>query len=219
MYIIIVGASRIGQSLAQALILERQDVVIVEKDEEKARRLAESLDAIVINGSGTEIDVLKEAGANRADVVISATSDDAVNLMVCELGRILKIERKITLSSNPKHEEIFKEVGVESIIYPSATISNHIKNVILRPGVRSVLSTVSENADIVKIEIPKDALVVGKEIKDIGMPDGSTIAAIQRGNELIIPKGSTTLVGKDILTVLSKSNVVEKVANILQLKG
>ncbi|WP_456475048.1 potassium channel family protein [Candidatus Pyrohabitans sp.] len=218
MYVIIVGASKIGVALAKLLIEEKSNVVIVEKDEARAKDIAEEIDALVINGSGTEIDVLKEeAGAEKADVIVSATSDDAVNLMVCELARMLGIQRRITLSQNPKHEDIFKEVGVEQTIYPSRTIAKYIRNLILRPGVKSVLTTMHD-ADIIEITIPEDALVVGKEIRDIGMPEGSTIAAIHRNGELIIPRGSTVLKAGDRLTILAKVSVVEKAANLMKEK-
>ena len=218
MYVIIVGASKIGLALARLLIEEKCNVVIVERDEAKAKEIAEEIDALVINGSGTEIDVLNEAGAEKADVIVSATSDDAVNLMVCELARMLGIQRRITLSQNPKHEEIFKEVGVEEIIYPSRTIAKYIRNLILRPGVKSVLTTM-QDADIIEITLPEDALVVGKEIREIGMPEGSTIAAIHRDGELIIPRGNTVLKAGDKLTILAKLGVVEKVANMMKEKG
>ena len=215
---IIVGASKIGLALARLLTEEKCNVVIVERDEAKAREIAEEIDALVINGSGTEIDVLNEAGAEKADVIVSATSDDAVNLMVCELARILGIQRRITLSQNPKHEEIFKEVGVEQIIYPSRTIAKYIRNLILRPGVKSVLTTMHD-ADIIEVTIPEDALVAGKEIREIGMPEGSTIAAIHRDGELIIPRGSTVLKVGDRLTILAKAGVVERVANLIKEKA
>ncbi len=218
MYVIIVGASKIGLALARLLIEERCNVVIVEKDEAKAKEIAEEIDALVINGSGTEIDVLNEAGAEKADVIVSATSDDAVNLMVCELARMLGIQRRITLSQNPKHEEIFKEVGVEQIIYPSRTIAKYIRNLIIRPGVKSVLTTM-QDADIIEIKIPENALVVGRQIREIGMPEGSTIAAIHRNGELIIPRGSTVLRAGDRLTILAKTGVVEKVANLIKEKS
>ena len=218
MYVIIVGASKIGLALARLLTEEKCNVVIVERDEAKAREIAEEIDALVINGSGTEIDVLNEAGAEKADVIVSATSDDAVNLMVCELARILGIQRRITLSQNPKHEEIFKEVGVEQIIYPSRTIAKYIRNLILRPGVKSVLTTMHD-ADIIDVTIPEDALVAGKEIREIGMPEGSTIAAIHRDGELIIPRGSTVLKVGDRLTILAKAGVVERVANLIKEKA
>ncbi|NOZ58524.1 MAG: TrkA family potassium uptake protein [Euryarchaeota archaeon] len=218
MYVIIVGASKIGLALARLLIEEKSNVVIVEKDEAKAKEIAEEIDALVINGSGTEIDVLNEAGAEKANVIVSATSDDAVNLMVCELARMLGIQRRITLSQNPKHEEIFKEVGVEQIIYPSRTIAKYIRNLILRPGVKSVLTTM-QDADIIEITIPEDALVVGRQIREIGMPEGSTIAAIHRNGELIIPRGSTVLKAGDRLTILAKTGVVEKVANLIKEKS
>lgn len=215
---IIVGASKIGLALARLLIEEKSNVVIVERDEAKAKEIAEEIDALVINGSGTEIDVLNEAGAEKANVIVSATSDDAVNLMVCELARMLGIQRRITLSQNPKHEEIFKEVGVEQIIYPSRTIAKYIRNLILRPGVKSVLTTM-QDADIIEITIPEDALVVGRQIREIGMPEGSTIAAIHRNGELIIPRGSTVLKAGDRLTILAKVGVVEKVANLIKEKS
>jgi trk system potassium uptake protein TrkA len=217
MYVIIVGASKIGQTLADLLIAEKHNVVMVEKDEAKAKKLAELMDAVLINGSGTEIDVLNEAGAEKADVIVPATSDDAVNLMVCELAKILGIQRRITLSTNPKHEEIFHEVGVEHIIYPSGTISNHLKNLITRPGISNILLSNGEAAaNIVEIIIPEGSETVGRMIKDLGIPEGTIIAGIHRNSELMIPGGSTVLEAGDKLTVLGKSEYIDKVSEILR---
>ncbi len=212
MYIIIVGASKIGTALARLLSQERHNVVVVEKNEDRATKVSEELDVTVINGSGTEIDVLQDAGADRADVIVAATSDDAVNLMVCELAKILEIERRITLGQNPKHEKIFNEVGTEEIIFPSRTIATYIRNLITRPGVRSVLTTMQENADIVEVVIPPGAIVAGKQIKDIGMPEGSTITAIYRNGDLLIPRGNTVVEAGDKLIILAKNDIIESVA-------
>jgi trk system potassium uptake protein TrkA len=217
MYIIIVGASKIGQTLASLLIGEKHNVVVVEKDEAKARKLADIMDAVIINGSGTEIDVLNEAGAEKADVIVPATSDDAVNLMVCELAKILGIQRRITLSTNPKHEQIFHEVGVEHIIYPSGTISNHLKNLILRPGISNLLLGNGEtSANIVEIIIPKDSESVGKMIRDLGLPEDTIIAGIHRNGQLTIPGGKTVLEAGDKLTVLGKPEYIDRVSEILR---
>lgn len=217
MYVIIVGASKIGTTLAKALIKENYNVVVVEKVEAIAKKLAETMDAVVINGSGTEIDVLQEAGADKADVVVPATSDDAVNLMVCQLAKMLGIQRLITLSRNPKHERIFQEVGAEDIINPSATIATHIKNLISRPGMSNILlGNGDQCASIVEIVIPKGSEAIGTKIMDIGMPEGGIIASINRGDELIIPSGSHILEAADKLTIVGKPDVISKIADILR---
>lgn len=214
MYIIIVGASRIGIALAKELIKDRHNVVIVEQDEDKAKRIAETLDAMVVNGSGTDADVLEEAGAKKADVIVAATSNDAVNLMVCELGSMLGIKRRFALYTNPKHEKIFRKVGVEEIINPSDVISRYLKDLIVMPGI-SILSSIKD-VEIIELTISEDSDVADTEIKEIGMPEGSTIAAIYRNGELIIPKGSTVLKVGDRLTILAKKDVVKEVVNIFR---
>ncbi len=217
MYIIIVGASKIGTTLAKALIKENNNVVVVEKVEDIAKKLAETMDAVVINGSGTDFDVLKEAGADKADVVIPATSDDAVNLMVCQLAKMLGIQRLITLSRNHKHEKIFNEVGVENIIYPSATIASHIQKLISQPGISNILlGNGDQCASIVEIVIPDGSDGIGTRIMDVGMPEGGIIASINRGDELIIPSGSQVLEAGDKLTVVGKPDVIGKIAEILR---
>jgi trk system potassium uptake protein TrkA len=215
MYVIIVGASKIGIMLANLLTGGKNNVVIVEKNEDKAKKLAEGMDALIVSGSGTELDTLREAGAEKADVIVAATSHDEVNLMVCELAGMLGIRRKITLSTNPKHEKIFREIGVENIIYPSDTIATYIKNLIVRPGVSSVLSALKD-ADIIEMVVKEDSPIVGKTLKEVSIPDGSTIAAIYRDDSLIIPRGNTVVKAGDKLTVLAKSDVVKKLTKILK---
>lgn len=218
MYVIIVGASKIGKALARLLSQERHNVVVVEADEEKARAIPQEMDVSAIHGSGTEIDVLQNAGAEKADVIVACTSNDAVNLMVCELAKILGIERRITLGSNPKHEKIFMEVGIEEVIFPSETIATYIRNLIVRPGVKSVLTTMQKDVDIIEVVIPEGALVAGMSLKDVGMPEGSTIAAIYRDGELVIPRGSTILQAGDRLIILAKNKVVERVVELITRK-
>jgi|Deesub1362A_J573_1020465.scaffolds.fasta_scaffold00005_7 trk system potassium uptake protein TrkA len=215
MYVIIVGASKIGVTLANLLISDKHNVVIVEKDEDKAKKLAEVIDALVVAGSGTEYDVLREAGADKADVIVAATSHDEVNLMVCELARMFNIRRMITLSVNPKHENIFKEIGVENIIYPSTTIAAHIRNLIVRPGISTVLA-IMEDIEIIEVDIPKNSPLNGKVIKDIPLPENSSIAAIYRNGQLIIPRGSTIIKGGDKITALAKVQVIDKLTKVLR---
>ncbi len=217
MYVIIVGASKIGATLAEILSKEKCNVVIVDKQKEKLDRLADVLDVQVIHGSGTEVNTLREAGAEKADVIVSATSDDAVNLMVCELAKMLGIHRRITLSHNQAHRAIFEEVGVEEVIYPSSIIATYIRNLILRPGIRSVLTTL-QDAEIIEMKIPEGSAVAGRQIKDVGMPEGSTIAAIHRNGELIIHRGKTVLMAGDLLTVLAKKEVIKKVINLIRAR-
>jgi trk system potassium uptake protein TrkA len=215
MYVIIVGASKIGIALANLLSKEKHNVVIVEKDEDKARKLAEGIDALIVAGSGTEFETLKEAGAEKADVIVAATSHDEVNLMVCELARMLGIERMFTLSVNPKHENIFREIGVENIIYPSDTIASYLRNLILRPGISSVLTTLRD-VDIIEMEIPENSSISGKTLKEVSIPEGSTIAAIYRDGQLIIPRGDSKIKGGDKVTALARVEVTEELTKILK---
>lgn len=218
MYVIIVGASKIGTALARILSENRQNVVVVEKLKDKAKSISEEIDATVINGSGTDIDVLQDAGAEEADVIVAATSDDAVNFMVCELAKILGIERRISLGLNPKHEKIFREADIEEVIYSSSTIARYIGNLITRPGARSVLTVMPKGSDIVEVVIPEKGANAGKKIRDIGMPQDSTIAAIYREKDLVIPGGDTEVKAGDRLIILAKDEAIEKIADQLTKK-
>ena len=121
MYIIIMGGGRVGLTLANLLSEEGNDITLIESDETLCNEVATDLDALVINGNGTNSKLLEEVNIDDADAFVAATGNDEANLLSCILVRKYDVKRIIARVSNPDHEEAFREVGIDEVISPEIT--------------------------------------------------------------------------------------------------
>ena len=215
MYVIIIGGGGIGKSLATHLTSEGHEVVIIERDEERAKNLAESLDVIVIHGDGSSTEILKDAGVERADAATVLTANDNTNLTICQMLKKFKVPKIVARVNEPDKKDLY--VGLEvtaSISIVSAAVSQ-IKNSITREKGRSMMSIAGGNAEVIEIKLSNEKLD-NKKIKDIGLPFGAIIAVIYRNGEVIIKDDETILKLNDVLTVITKTDVIQDVTGILK---
>ena len=216
MYIVIVGAGQIGSKLAKRLADRGHNVVVIEKDEKRAHELAAELDVLVIHGSGSDVDVLKDAGIDKTDVLLALTQADEVNLMACELAKKLGVPRVVSRVNDDKHVKMFEEMGVDiAIALPSAAVMLFEKAV-AGAGVYGLLGIGGGKGEVVEVTVGPSSKAVGKAIKNIGIPKDCTLAMITRGDELIPPKGDTVIQVGDLVTVVGKPDTILKVTRSLR---
>src|SRR3989304_3329930 len=128
MYIIVVGGGKVGYYLAKELVEEGHEVLVMEKDAVKAERIAEELGDIALRGDGCEASIMEMAGFSRADMVIAVTGDDEDNLVVCQVAKVkFNVPRAVARINNPKNEEIFKRLGIDTTVSATAAILAHIE--------------------------------------------------------------------------------------------
>ncbi|MCK4403188.1 MAG: SDR family NAD(P)-dependent oxidoreductase, partial [Dehalococcoidia bacterium] len=135
MYLIIAGLSGIGKSLAELLVKEGNEVVVVDSDEARCTEMATSSDVMVITGDATNKSVLEEAGVKRADALVALTNDDSDNLMICMLAKEMGARKVISLVNDAVHVETFKQAGIGFQVKPHAVVAKHIYRTILQPYV------------------------------------------------------------------------------------
>ncbi len=215
MYIVIVGGGQIGSKLAKRLADRGHNVVLVEKDEKRAHELAGELDVLVIQGSGAEVDVLKDAGIDKADVLLAMTQADEVNLMACELAKKLGVTKVIARVNDEKHAKMFEEMGIDiAISLPSAAVMLFEKAV-TGAGVYGLLGIGGGKGEVVEVTVGPNSKLAGKALKDVNTK-GCTFGMITRGDELIPPKGDTIIQVGDLVTVVGKPDAVLKVTKNLR---
>ncbi len=215
MYIIIVGCGNIGKSLGTHLVGEGHEVVIIEKDGERAKSLADSMDVIVIHGDGSSTDILKDAGVERADAVAVLTEDDNTNLTICQILKKFNVPKIVARVNEPDKKDLY--IGLEitaSISIVSAAVSQ-IKNALTKERGRSMMSIAGGNAEVIEIKLTNDKLD-GKKTKDIGLPYGALIGVVYRKGEVIIGTDETILKTDDVLTIITKTEVIQDVTTILK---
>ncbi len=215
MYIIIIGCGGTGAALAKHLASEDHEIVVVENDEEHAKSLAESMDALVIHGDGSDTEILKDAGIAKADAVVILTRDDNTNLTICQIVKKFNIKRIVARVNDPGKQDLYIGLEITAAISPIAAIVSYFKNAITQESGRSVVSIEKGKAEIMDLKLTNEKLN-GRKIKDAGLPSNATIGLISREGEVIIASPETILKKGDLLTVISKTEASKDVITLLK---
>ncbi len=218
MYIIIVGASKAGINLAKTLLSGGHEVTLIDQDKMKVSSLSETFGDVIMLGNGANASVMKVAGANRADVVAALTGDDATNLVICQLTKLMfKSPRTIARVSDPANEEIFQSIGVDATIN-STRMLNYLIEEQVKAGdvIVPLFQLKGGNVELVQVEVQKESGILDKKIKDLGLPEGVIIVSIYRGDETIIPKGETIFKQGDEVIAIVKKEHLEKIQHMFK---
>ena len=216
MYIVIVGAGKVGYFLAKRLFLNKHTVSIVDKDKQICEEIAKELEALVINGDGCDPHTLEEAGMARADVVAAVTGDDEDNLIICQLAKeIFKVNRTVGRVNNPDNEHTFSELGVDVPVDATKIIAKIIEEEVSFSDFVNLMSFKRGKLAIVRVDLPKDSPIINKQIQDIQLPPDSVLVSIVRGEEVIVPKGDTVLKPGDDIIALTLIGNEPQLLNLL----
>ena len=212
MKIIIVGGGETG--LATAKLFEKEaEITIVEKDEILAKELTNKTNALIINGDGTDISILKEAEVNKADALIVTTADDTTNLMISQIGILEKVKKVVPLVRKPKNEELFAKLGVNTYVSVAGSNATDIKRILRTYGDAQTIAQMGDMQIIRQAISNKSNLINQKtKIKD------AIIATIYRDGNIIIPTADTKLKENDVLLVAVKTKDLSKVLGTIEGK-
>ncbi|MHC1636523.1 MAG: potassium channel family protein [Candidatus Methanospirareceae archaeon] len=209
-YIIIVGLGGIGRSLIELAVEDKNDVVVIDEDEDKCREITKKYDVMTIVGDATERETLVEAGAEKAHALIATTSDDAANLMMCLEAKELGTKKVISVVNQKEHVDMFKKADISMLENPDMTIAKHLytsaKN---HRTVRGCFSVSGGKAEIIELKVGDKSQAVGKNLSKLNLKDG-VIVAIERNNEVIFPKEDTVLQPGDLVTIFTKAKGIDK---------
>jgi len=204
MYIVIVGAGKVGYFLAKRLCLNKHTVSIVERNKQLCLDAAKELEALVINGDGCDPHILEEAGIARADVVAAVTGDDEDNLIICQLAKeLFKVKRAVGRVNDPDNEHTFSELSVDVPVDSTKIIAKIIEEEVSFSDFVNLMSFKRGKLAIVRLDLPDDSPVINKLVQDIQLPADSVLVSIVRGEEVIVPKGNTMLKSGDDIIALT----------------
>ena len=221
MKIIIIGAGEVGFHLAKKLSEKNQDVIIVDKDPIKIKRINDELDVQSFEGSGTSPELLKEAGIKNADMLIAATDSDEVNLISCLLGRnINPIMIKIARVRNKEYlaeKELFGKdlLGVDHVINPQDETVSTIMQLLQVPAASDVIDFMDGRIKLVGIIIKKENLLCNKRLSEISFDTNILIGSIIRGDNVIIPKGDSIIQEGDLVYIVLKREQINSTLKTL----
>jgi trk system potassium uptake protein TrkA len=223
--IIILGAGRVGTSVAENLVGEANDITMVDLDTASLDKIQSRLDLKTITGNGSHPQILEQAGANSADLLLAVTQSDETNLVACKLAATLfntptKIAR-IRQASYLAHPDIFtpENFNVDFTICPEQILTDYIKKLIDFPEALQVLDFANGRVKLVAVRARADGLLVGKELQTIrnNMPDVDTrVAAIFRRNRPLKPKCNTIIEEGDEVFFLAAAEHIRSVMKQLK---
>lgn len=205
MKIIIAGAGAVGTHLAKLLSGEKQDIILMDDDEERLGRLGSNFDLLAVNISPTSISGLKEAGVAGADLFIAVTPDESRNMTACMLATSLGAKKTVARINNyeyllPKHKEFFAKLGVDSLIYPEMLAAKEIVDAVKMSWIRQWWEFAGGALVLLGTKMKETAEILNVPLYELGGRNiPFHIVAIKRGSETIIPRGDDTIILNDIV--------------------
>lgn len=216
MYIVIVGCGRVGAQVATLLSEEGHNVVIIDKQEEAFKRLTHNFNGITVVGNGFELDVLKEAGIEKADAFCGLTNGDNTNIMAAQVAqKIFKVPRVIARVYDSARATIYKTLGLE-IISGTVLFASMIRDKLLD---RRLSSFLIETGDLGIIEFDVNEFTSGKTVADVIIPNEFMIVAVLKGSDvhgqdIIIPLSDTHLDKGDKVYGIVRTESIKKAKKI-----
>ena len=197
----IIGGGDVGHRLAQRLdAASNIELRVIERDTSRGELLAASLRrGLVLQGDGTDLQLLESEEIGRSDVMVSVIDNDERNLLACLLGRQLGVSQVITRVSKPSNLRLFELVGIDvALSARGAAVASVVHQI---DGGRSSLLAVLEQGQARVMELVVPAGLPTTPLKDLNTPTDSIVAAILRGDDVIVPSGTDRILHGDHLLV------------------
>ncbi|MCG6364926.1 Trk system potassium transporter TrkA, partial [Vibrio fluvialis] len=226
MKIIILGAGQVGGTLAENLVGENNDITVVDKNSDRLRELQDKYDLRVVNGHASHPDVLREAGAQDADMLVAVTNTDETNMVACQVAfTLFNTPNRIARIRSPEYlaekEALFQSgaVPVDHLIAPEELVTSYIERLVQYPGALQVVSFAEEKVSLVAVKAYYGGPLVGNALSALRehMPHIDTrVAAIFRQGRPIRPQGTTIIEADDEVFFVAASNHIRSVMSELQ---
>ncbi|MDZ7761785.1 MAG: Trk system potassium transporter TrkA [Desulfovermiculus sp.] len=207
MRIIIVGAGEVGFHIARRLSAENKDVVVIDRDPEVLDRVAERLDVETVLGSGSSPRILEAAGVKKARMLLAVTDSDEINLIACTFSNILASDlTKVARIRNPEYTDyqdiLATDLHIDVVINPEQEVIDSIERLMGTPGAAEVSEFTDVKITLAGMWIRDTCRLAGlnlAELKQAVGVEGFIVAAIVRGEDLIIPSGSHRVLTGDMI--------------------
>jgi len=223
--IVILGAGRVGSSVAESLCSESNDITVIDTDGSRLSALQDRLDLRTVVGNAAQPSVLREAGAEDADMVIAATQSDETNLVACHLAaRVFNVPTRIArvrAADFQDHPELVGEgaFSVDHLIVPEKTVTDYVAKLVEFPEALQVLEFAGGRVSLIAVRALPGGLLVGRPIREIRshIPNvDSRIVAIFRGDKTVVPDGGTMIEPGDEVFFLAASEHIRTVLTELR---
>jgi trk system potassium uptake protein TrkA len=215
-FIVVAGAGKVGYHLARALVADHE-VLVIELDPSRVDFIAEELGTdVIMQGDGCDAATMERAGMERADLVVAATGDDDDNLTFCQIAKArFNVPRAVARINNPQNEGLFRQLGIDSTVSATNLIMGHIEQELPWRGLIPLMTLGGLNLEIVEVRVPPGALTVGKQVKQLLLPQGSLLCLIISEGTPRLPAPETSIHADDILVAVTNIEAEEALRDAL----
>jgi len=207
MNIVICGAGQVGSHAAEVLVASGHRVTIIDTRSKPLAELQETLDAATLRGSCSHAAVLREAGVENADLVVTATDKDEVNLLTASVAKGLGAKHCI---ARVRHKDFFEEegfdyvkhFGVDRVICPEYAAARAIARTLRSPGAMAIERFARGQIEMQELPVGRKSVAIGKPLSELRLPPRTRLAAIQRGKKVFLPRGDSVVEHGDTVILL-----------------
>ncbi|WP_121744481.1 Trk system potassium transporter TrkA [Natronorubrum halophilum] len=215
MYVLIVGAGQVGQMIASNLE-DSHDVAVVERDPDIVDEITYSYDVLAVEGDGTDLEALREAGLGRADLVVACTNDDETNIVVCgtvktvdDVFTIARVRNRTLLNTWQGSQDAF---GVGFMVCTDLLVAQTIFRISGFPRAQDVEMFAGGLVRMAEFDIDAESPLVGRRVEEADQYDSMTFAGVFRGDEMIVARGDTVFQADDRIVVIGSPSSVKEFA-------
>jgi len=213
--VMILGGNRIA--IQTALILAKLGIntKLIERDKEKCDKIAELLPhSLIINGDGTNIDLLKSEGIETTDGFVAVTGYDEYNLLVALLAKHLGTKKVIAKIDRSNYIPILEKIGVDAVVNPRIITTSAILQFIRRGEIVSLTLLKEGKAEVIELMVHSNSKIINKPLRNANLPKNSIIGAVIRKDRVIIPHGDDTIQAQDKIIIFALSSAIKKIEKI-----
>ena len=222
MKIVVVGAGTVGRRVAEHLSKEEHDIIVVDKDEDRRRRVAEQMDVLAMRGSGTSTKVLKDVGADDADIFLAVTDSDEVNIVSCLIASEFSVKTKVARVRNPEYFTGSsalspQKLNIDLMINPEEEAAEEAVRLLKMSAATDIVEFEDGKIQLIGLKLDRNSPIVNRTLKDVGSSVPGLyfwVVAINRAERTIIPSADDYLRINDQVFVMAESESIEDVVKL-----
>jgi len=217
--VVIMGGGGIGARIARRLDdVPGVSVRLIERSAARAREIAPgfSRSVMVLVGDATDLDLLMEERIGEVNVFVATTGDDERNIVACQLARSLGVERTVALVNRASYRQVYDVLGVDRAISPRILCANQILRFVRSRSLASIAVIAEGRGEVLELEAH---FREGRKVKNLGLPRGTVVGAVVRGDEVVVPDGDSTVRRGDHVILFTLPDNVPAVEQIFRVGG
>lgn len=215
--VMVLGGSSIGQKTARNLCRDNFKVKLIEKNREKAERLAEELDhTLVIHGDGRDLELLEEENIRETDAFVAVTNNSETNIMSCLVAKSKGVKKTVALVENMDYIDISQTIGIQSLINKKLIAASNIFRHIRKGEILALANLHNIDAEVFEFEVSENSKVTEERIRDLRFPREAVFGGIIRDDQAIMPRGNEQIKTGDKVIVFCLPEAISIVESLFK---